>query len=102
MKPDRELEASRQEMLGQVARKAERKLKAQGQGHRGLWFGLGMFGLVGWSVAVPTLLGIALGAWLDRRWPAGQLSWTLTFLGLGIVLGCWNAWYWVRRESGDG
>jgi len=86
-------------MLGQVARKAERKLKAQGQGHRSIWFGLGMFGLVGWAVAVPTLLGIALGVWLDARWPAAELSWTLTFLGLGIALGCLNAWYWVQREG---
>ena len=28
------------------------------------WFGLGMMRLVGWSVAVPTLLGAAIGLWL--------------------------------------
>jgi len=98
-RPRPDLEPAQQKMLGEVARKAERKLQAQGQRERSIWFGLGMFGLVGWAVAVPTLLGIALGVWLDARWPAEQLSWTLTFLGLGIALGCLNAWYWVQREG---
>jgi ATP synthase protein I len=34
---------------------------------------------------------------LDKKF-SGQISWTLTFLFLGIVLGCWNAWYWVQKE----
>ncbi len=57
-----------------------------------------MFGLVGWSVAVPTLIGIALGTWIDRTWP-GEVSWTLTLLFVGVVIGCANAWRWIQRES---
>ncbi|MBB3139233.1 AtpZ/AtpI family protein [Halomonas organivorans] len=82
----------------EVGRHAERKRRARARGHRAAWFGLGMFGLVGWSVAIPTLAGIALGAWLDRR-TEGAASWTLTFLFIGVALGCLNAWYWVRQES---
>jgi ATP synthase protein I len=85
----------------QVGRKAERKLRARGSEERNAWFWLGMFGLVGWAVAVPSLLGVALGLWLDRQWPAGQVSWTLTFLLIGVALGFLNAWYWVKRESGN-
>lgn len=81
-----------------IGRKAERKLEARRRGDRGVWFGLGMFGLIGWAVAVPTLAGIALGVWIDARAP-GQISWTLTFLFIGAALGCLNAWYWVQRES---
>lgn len=81
-----------------IGRKAERKLEAQGARHRGVWFGLGMFGLVGWSVAVPTLLGIALGVWLDGAVPS-RFSWTLSLLFIGAVLGSINAWYWVEREN---
>lgn len=73
-------------------------LRARRQGKQSTWFGLGMFGLVGWAVAVPTLLGIAAGVWLDREWPRGRLSWTLTCLLIGVALGCWNAWYWLLRE----
>ena len=81
-----------------IARKAARKLKAQGEKPHALWFGLGMFGLVGWSIAVPTILGILAGLWIDRH-VGGRLSWTVALLFAGLVLGCVNAWYWVRRES---
>ena len=81
-----------------VTAKEDRKLLARKQGDRGPWFWLGMFGLVGWSVAVPTFLGIALGIWLDRRFD-GRISWTLTMLFLGTAMGCWTAWYWIQRES---
>ncbi len=85
--------------LAAVAGKKEnRRIKARREKNRSLLFGLGMFGLVGWSVAVPTLLCTALGIWLDSRLP-GTISWTLTLLFVGIVLGCMNAWYWVSRES---
>ncbi|MEZ4583866.1 MAG: AtpZ/AtpI family protein [Caldilineaceae bacterium] len=64
-----------------------------------VWFGLGMFGLVGWSVAVPTLAFAALGIWIDRTWPS-RYSWTLMLLLLGVGLGCASAWYWLTRASG--
>ena len=80
-----------------IGDKATRRQQARSRQDRGLWFGVGMFGLVGWSVAVPTLLGIAAGIWLDRIWP-GRLSWTLTLLFLGVIFGCRNAWYWIERE----
>lgn len=87
------------EQLGRtVGRKAERKLAARENRRHSVWFGLGMFGLVGWSVAVPAVLGALIGLWVDRHFP-GRPSWTLTLLIIGVVLGCVNAWYWVRRES---
>jgi ATP synthase protein I len=85
--------------LGQeVGAKAARKLKARRHGTPGVWFGLGMMGLVGWSVVVPTLLGAALGLWLDRHYPGGR-SWTLALLIVGLAVGCWNAWHWVAKED---
>lgn len=81
-----------------VARKAERRRQAEREERRSIWFSLGLFGIVGWSVAVPTLAGIALGVWLDSRFP-GRISWTLTLLFVGITVGCLNAWYWVKQES---
>jgi ATP synthase protein I len=84
----------------EVARKAARRERAKREGDRPIWYSLGLFGLVGWAVAIPTLLGLALGIWLDTRWP-GRVSWTLTFLFVGIVLGCANAWHWIKQESRD-
>ena len=83
-----------------IARKARRMEQARKRQTASAWYGLGMFGLVGWSVAMPILGGIALGVWLDRRWP-GEVSWTLTLLLAGAALGAVNAWYWVQREGQD-
>jgi len=82
----------------QVGAKETRKLKAQRKVTQTVWSGLGMMGLVGWSVAVPTLLGAALGIWLDKRYP-GIHSWTLTLLIIGLCIGCLNAWHWVAKED---
>jgi len=82
----------------QVASKAARKLSAQRGGEKGVWFGLGMFGLIGWSVAVPTVLGAMLGIWWDRRHP-GNHSWTLALLAAGLFIGCANAWHWISQEE---
>ncbi len=51
-----------------VGRKAQRRQLARREGRHTVWFGFGMFGLVGWAVAVPTLAG--------GRWGSG---WTTAF-----------------------
>ena len=86
------------ELPEEIQRKEERKIKARREKDRGIWFGLGMFGLVGWSVAVPALLGIMAGVWLDKIF-TDRYSWTLMGLVLGVIIGCFNAWYWVKKES---
>lgn len=90
-------QANRKEFERQVAAKQRRKLRAQRHRQHNVWFGFGMFGLVGWAVAVPTVLLTALGVWLDSRL-AGPRSWTLMLLLVGIGLGCLNAWHWVSKE----
>lgn len=81
-----------------ISRKADRMERARKRRPRSAWMGLGMFGMVGWAVAVPTVAGIALGLFIDARWP-GERSWTLALLLGGVALGCLNAWYWVQREG---
>jgi ATP synthase protein I len=82
-----------------IAAIEKRKLKVQGE-KKGVWFGLGMFGMVGWSVAMPSLLGVFLGIWLDKSHPV-PFSWTLSCLIVGLVAGCLIAWYWVSNEDKD-
>ena len=89
---------SKPSLSQEVGAKAARKLKAQRNAPAGIWFGLGMMGLIGWSVVVPTLLGAALGLWLDKQHP-GSHSWTLALLVGGLTLGCFNAWHWVAKEE---
>ncbi|MBN3896059.1 MAG: AtpZ/AtpI family protein [Nostoc sp. NOS(2021)] len=82
-----------------IANKERRKLYArQAKPYGGVWFGLGFAGLIGWSVVAPTLLAIALGIWIDRRFP-GQFSWTLALMLAGLTIGCLIAWEWVSKEQ---
>ncbi|KPJ86609.1 MAG: hypothetical protein AMS17_11710 [Spirochaetes bacterium DG_61] len=87
-----------EEFCTKVGVKETRKMKSRCEKDRGILFGLGMFGLVGWSIAIPTLIGVAAGLWIDKTWPS-HISWTLTLLLIGVVLGCINAWHWVAKES---
>lgn len=73
-------------------------MKARREGVRSPWFWAGVFGLVGWSVAVPSAIGVYVGVKLDQ-WLPGPVSWTLSGLVVGVALGCLNAWYWLKRES---
>ena len=84
--------------IAKIAKKEKQKLKALREKNKSVWMGLGMMGMVGWSVAVPTLLGAALGFWMDKEYPQ-TFSWTLTFLVMGLLTGSIIAWYWVAKED---
>ena len=84
-----------------VGAKAVRMRKARDNPAPGIGFGLGMMGLIGWSVVAPTVLGAMLGMWLDGKFPRAH-SWTLALLVGGLVLGCANAWHWVSRQDQAG
>jgi len=88
---------AQEEFERKIGSSEARKLRGQQNRSKAVWFGLGMMGMIGWSVAVPTLIGVAIGVWLDVNFP-GRISWTITFLFVGLVMGCVNAWYWVERE----
>jgi ATP synthase protein I len=80
-----------------VGEKAERKQRARRHKEWSIWYGLGAFGMVGWTVAIPTLLGALLGAWLDATFP-GPIPWTLVLLLTGLAIGLVAAWRWVSEE----
>ena len=86
------------EFQKQIRTKSARKLQARRQKDQSIWFNLGMIGLVGWSITIPTLIGIAIGIWIDKRWTS-QYSWTLMMLLIGLFFGCVNAWFWIQQES---
>ncbi|MBZ5602302.1 MAG: AtpZ/AtpI family protein [Acidobacteriia bacterium] len=85
-----------QRMIRDVAAKQQRMLRARRE-KKGNWSALSILGVVGWSVVVPTLAGIALGAWIDLRFPS-RFSWTVILLIVGLALGCATAW---RRIGED-
>ena len=89
---------SKNGFIKRVAEKEKRKLKFQKQDKRSAWSGLGLFGIVGWSVVVPALLGTALGIWLDKKHPQ-TFSWTISLLLAGLAAGCIVAWHWIDKEN---
>lgn len=81
----------------EVGSKALRKIEARRRDGHIIWAGLASAGLIGWSVAIPIVLGAMLGTWLDAHHPINH-SWTLALIMLGLCFGCWNAWFWVMKE----
>lgn len=94
----KDLRRTEKEWEETVGSKETRKIEGRNRKDRSILFGLGMFGLVGWSVAIPTVIGIAIGVWIDAQ-TESRYSWTLMLLFAGVALGCLNAWLWVKRES---
>jgi ATP synthase protein I len=56
---------------------------------------LAQIGVLGWIIVVPMLLGMFTGRWLDHRLHSG-LFWTAPLLLVGLGLGCWSAWKWMK------
>ena len=82
----------------QIAEKEKRKLNALRNKNPSVWMGLGMFGMVGWSITVPTILGVVLGIWLDKTY-IQSFSWTLSLMMLGLAAGAFIGWLWVSKEE---
>ena len=85
--------------VSDIERAAHRLQKARNEPPPSPLRGLGTFGMVGWSIAVPTVGGIFLGLWLDRVAPQG-FSWTVALLLGGAVIGGFISWRWIAREGG--
>ncbi|MCE3234489.1 MAG: atpI [Vampirovibrio sp.] len=56
------------------------------------------FGAIGWTVAVPTVLGAALGLWVDTLWPS-YYSWFSMLLPIGLLVGCMTAVLWSWQDN---
>ena len=86
-------------MQESVARFEQRRRRWRGEGPRALVMALTVIG-IGWTIAIPTVLGFLCGHWLDQRYRSGVvLSAGLGMLGLTI--GCYSAWRHIaqQRES---
>jgi ATP synthase protein I len=92
--------SERDRFTREVEKAAKRKMNADANPRRELWFGLGTMGLIGWSVVVPTLLGAALGQWLDKHHSGGH-EWTLALMVAGLLIGCMNSWHWIAKEDAE-
>lgn len=83
-----------------IGRSAKRKQDARDNPGSSPLRGIGVFGMIGWSVAVPTVAGAFVGLWLDRAWPQ-DFSWTIALILGGVTIGAALAWAWINKERGE-
>ena len=82
----------------EIARQARRKKFTRDNPGPSPLRGIGTFGMIGWSIAVPTVGGAFLGLWLDRA-ATQAFSWTIALILGGVVLGWAIAAAWVNKEG---
>ncbi|MGA8276959.1 MAG: AtpZ/AtpI family protein [Rhodanobacteraceae bacterium] len=80
-----------------VRTRQERRERWQREGERSIGQNLAMIGALGWTIVLPTLIGIFAGRWLDRHFGMG-VFWTLGLLVAGLALGCTLAWKRMHSE----
>lgn len=95
---DVKLPGSAQGLMRAIGSREARMVRRQKEGAPNVWRSVGIIGLVGWSVVLPMLIGVAVGLWVDRTWP-NRFSWTLMLLVGGLAAGCANAWSRIKREQ---
>lgn len=86
--------------LAEAARRAaERQKRGQENPEPSLGARLGQMGILGWTIVVPTLLGLVVGRWLDTQFSTG-IMFATALLMLGAAFGLWSAWRWMHRAGG--
>jgi len=88
-------------LIKEVGVQKARVLRGREESSPNLWRAVAMSGTIGWAVVLPTLLGVAVGTWIDHRWRS-QYSWTLMLLFAGLITGCVHAWIRINREKEKG
>jgi len=95
---DRPQERDRTDGLDRAVRAhRERRDRWRRDGERSIGQNLAMIGSIGWTIVIPTLIGIFTGRWLDRTLASG-IFWTLGLLVVGLALGCALAWRRMQHE----
>jgi ATP synthase protein I len=86
------------EIMAKAASDAARRAE-QGREHPEPSLGarLGQIGVLGWTIVVPTLIGLVAGRWLDHRLATG-IFFSAPLLMLGAAAGFWFAWKWMHRD----
>lgn len=59
-----------------------------------------VLGVGGWLLALPIVGGAYLGKYLDRKMGGSVgISWTITFIIIGIAAGFYNLWYTFMKRA---
>jgi ATP synthase protein I len=89
-------EEYKKNFMKNINEKLEQKIKGENEKKSKSSGNLRILGTVGWSVVIPLLIGTALGLWIDKTFPS-KYSFALMLMITGLCLGCWNAWYRIKK-----
>jgi len=54
-------------------------------------------GTLGLMFVLPVIAGAYLGRWLDSMAPGYSISWTVSLILLGVVIGMFNVYYFIKE-----
>ena len=86
------------ESLRRIAHQVSRKQAERDNPQPSPLRGFSTFGMIGWSIVVPTVGGAFLGLWLDQIAPQ-NFSWTIALILGGVAMGAMIAWAWMDKEN---
>jgi len=82
----------------EIVRQAKRMKSARDNPAPSPLRGFGTFGMIGWSIVVPTVGGAFLGRWLDNAHPRA-FSWTIALILGGVAVGVFIVMGWIKNEE---
>jgi len=80
-----------------VRTRRERRRRWLSEGEPSVVRFVGQIGVLGWIIVTPTLIGLFIGRWIDRKLGTG-IFWSAPLLLVGVTMGCWSAWQWMHRQ----
>lgn len=80
----------------EIRRQAERLRRAEG-GRRSLLAQTVFLGTLSILFLLPLIGGAYLGRWLDGQETIYSTRWTVNFILLGLALGVFNVWTFIRK-----
>jgi ATP synthase protein I len=90
-------ENNEQRRLHEKVRKQARRLK-QAERERNSWLAQTAYiGTLGLAFVLPVIAGAYLGRWLDARLQGYSMSWTISLIFVGVVVGAINVYLMIRE-----
>jgi ATP synthase protein I len=84
-------------VLASIRQRIARHAQARREGELTFARHLAQIGVLGWTIVIPALMGVFIGRWVDQRLGTG-IFWTGPLLMVGLAVGCWAAWRWIRGQ----
>jgi ATP synthase protein I len=87
-----------QELRKQVERQARRMRQAE-KDRPTLLAQTAYIGTLGLLFVLPVVIGAYLGDWLDNLLPGYSVTWTVSLVMLGVIVGGFNVYLFIRERE---